>query len=174
MPRRIHYTYTRPGKETGTYEHRLVVDRPELKVMLMEDYRGRTLEIDGRIVAEPGSALLWFVEPDRWHDIGRFYLADGTFTGWYTNFCTPLEIDGDRWASTDLFLDHWLWPTGGRQWLDEDELAAAIHDGLLDEMTQTKIADERVFIQSRLDAGDWPPRAAREMDLTAARGLIGS
>ena len=40
MSRLIHYTYMRPGKETDTYDHWLVIDEPDLKVMLMEEYKG--------------------------------------------------------------------------------------------------------------------------------------
>ena len=31
---------------------------------------------------------------DVWHDVGRFHLADGTFTGYYANILTPVGIDG--------------------------------------------------------------------------------
>jgi predicted RNA-binding protein associated with RNAse of E/G family len=172
MPRLIHYSYTRPGKNTAVYDHWLVVDRPELKVLLMEAYAGDPLVIDGKIVAEPGAALLWFVFPGVWHDIGRFHLADDTFTGWYTNLCTPVEIHKNTWASTDLFLDHWMTPNGYQSWLDEDELADAVRAELLDESTRSQIAGERSRIQTHLDLGAWPPPIAVELDLQAARGLL--
>ena len=172
MPRLIHYSYTRPGKDTAIYDHRLVVDEPELKVLLMEEYRGHPLVIDGGVVVEPGAALLWFVFPGVWHDIGRFHLADDTFTGWYTNLCTPVEIEQNVWASTDLFLDHWMTPHGFQSWLDEDELADAVRADLLDDATQSRIAGERSRIQAHLDVGGWPPPIAVELDLQAARGLL--
>jgi predicted RNA-binding protein associated with RNAse of E/G family len=172
MPRIIHYSYTRPGKDTAVYDHWLVVDRPELKVLLMEAYAGDPLVIDGKVVAEPGAALLWFVFPGAWHDIGRFHLADDTFTGWYTNLCTPVEIRENTWASTDLFLDLWMTPDGFQSWLDEDELADAVREELLDDSTQSQIAGERSRIQTHLDLGAWPPPIAVELDLQAARGLL--
>jgi len=172
MPHLIHYSYTRPGKDTAIYDHRLVIDEPELKVLLMEEYRGNPLVIDGNVVAEPGAALLWFVFPGVWHDIGRFHLADDTFTGWYTNLCTPVEIEQNTWASTDLFLDHWMTPNGFQSWLDEDELADAVRADLLDDATQSRIAGERSRIQAHLDVGAWPPPIAVELDLQAARGLL--
>lgn len=172
MSRIIHYTYTRPGKGTETYEHWLVVDESDLKVMLMEDYRGRRLTVDDETVAGPGSALLWFVFPDRWYDIGRFHLADDSFTGWYTNLCTPVAMEGDRWASTDLFLDHWTSLDGRQIWLDEEELASVTQAGLLDEVTQIRIREERTAIQAHLDAGAWPPQVAIDLDLEKARSLL--
>ncbi len=172
MPRLIHYSYARPGKDTAIYDHRLVIDEPEFKVLLMEEYGGNPLVIEGNVVAEPGAALLWFVFPGVWHDIGRFHLADDTFTGWYTNLCTPVEIEQNAWASTDLFLDHWMTPNGFQSWLDEDELADAVRADLLDDATQSRIAGERSRIQAHLDVGAWPPPIAVELDLQAARGLL--
>jgi len=168
----IHYSYTRPGKDTAVYDHRLVIDEPDLKVLLMEDYRGDPLVIEDGVAVEPGAALLWFVFPGVWHDIGRFHLADDTFTGWYTNLCTPVEIHRNAWASTDLFLDHWLTPDGFQSWLDEDELAAAVRANLVDEATRSQIAAERSRIQAHLDVGTWPPPVAAELDLQTARGLL--
>ncbi len=172
MSRLIHYTYIRPGKEVDTYDHWLVIDEPDVKVMLMEEYKGQPLVIDGKIAAEPGASLLWFVFPGAWHDVGRFHLADDTWTGWYTNLCTPVEMRQNTWASTDLFLDNWMTPDGRHSWLDGDELTLAIDDGLLTEKTQQRIHQERRTIQSHIDIGAWPPRVAREMDLHDARGLV--
>jgi predicted RNA-binding protein associated with RNAse of E/G family len=172
MSRLIHYSYSRPGKDTAIYDHQLVIDEPDIKVLLMEDYRGDPLVIEGHVVAEPGAALLWFVFPGVWHDIGRFHLADDTFTGWYTNLCTPVQIERNEWASTDLFLDHWMTPDGFQSWLDEDELADAVRADLVDDATQSHIAGERSRIQAHLDVGAWPPEIAVELDLEAARGLL--
>lgn len=174
MQRTIHYHYTRPGRESGTYQHRLVADEPDVKVMLMDHYQGRPLVIDGVTVAAAGSPLLWFVFPGRWHDIGRFHLPDGTFTGWYTNLCTPIEIFGPSWSSTDLFLDHWTSVDGWEKWLDEDELAAAIQLGLVSDAWQREIVREREMIQAELDGGRWPPDVALTMDLESARWLTSS
>src|SRR5690625_7056866 len=61
------------------------------------------------VILEAGAPAIWFTFPGLWHDIGRFYLLDDTFTGYYTNIMTPVEFhDPLRWSTTDLFLDHWL------------------------------------------------------------------
>ncbi len=172
MPRPIHYVYSRPGKSVGTYDHQLIVDRPDLKIMLMEGYDGEPLRIEGEAALEPGASLLWFVFPGAWHDVGRFHLADDTFTGWYTNLCTPVEMEGDTWSSTDLFLDHWMTPDGLHVWLDEDELVGAIEAGHVSEEMQRSIEKERAFIQSNLDVGSWPPPIALEFSLEDARDLL--
>lgn len=172
MPRAIAFEYSRPGKSVGTYDHQLIVDEPELKIMLMDDYDGEPIRINDEIVVEPGASLLWFVFPGAWHDVGRFHLADGTFTGWYTNLCTPVATEGDTWSSTDLFLDHWTTPEGLHAWLDEDELLDAIEAGHVSEEWQRAIEKERAFIQSNLDVGAWPPPVALEFGLEEARALL--
>ena len=172
MPRPIRYKYGRPGKSVETYEHQLIVDEPELKIMLMEDYGGEPIRINRETVVDPGASLLWYVFPGAWHDVGRFHLADDTFTGWYTNLCTPVEMEGDTWSSTDLFLDHWMTPEGKHTWLDEDELAGAIAAGHVSGEWRTAIEKERALIQSNLTVGAWPPPIALEFGLDEARALL--
>jgi predicted RNA-binding protein associated with RNAse of E/G family len=156
----------------GTYDHQLIVDEPELKIMLMEDYDGEPIRINDETVVEPGASLLWYVLPGAWHDIGRFHLADDTLTGWYTNLCTPIEMEGETWSSTDLFLDHWMTPEGKHSWLDEDELTGAIDAGLVSAEWQRSIEKERATIQSNLDVGAWPPPIALEFGLEEARACL--
>jgi uncharacterized protein DUF402 len=50
------------------------------------------VHVRGASVLELGAPILWFVFPDKWYDVARFHLADRTFTGWYTNLCTPVVI----------------------------------------------------------------------------------
>ena len=133
---------------------------------------GESGRIDDTVVAEPGASLLWFIFPEAWHDIGRFHLADDTFTGWYTNLCTPVQVDEQEWSSPDLCLDHWMTPDGYQTWLDEDELHDAVAAGLLDAATRKRIHDERSRIQTHLDLGAWPPPVALDMDLRTVRGLL--
>src|SRR5437867_13446130 len=101
----IAYEYHRPGKGTTVYRETLVVERPDVLVLLHEPHEGKAMEIDGRVALANGAPIVWFVFPDGWADVGRFHDASGTFTGWYTNLCTPVERDGLNRSSTDLFLD---------------------------------------------------------------------
>jgi hypothetical protein len=74
---------------------------------------------------------------------------------------------------TDLFLDYWQ-PADGSpgEWLDEDELDAALRASLLDAASFDIVQAERAAIAAELIAGTWPPARAREMDLAEARRLL--
>src|SRR3954471_9296165 len=118
--------YLRSGNANVLYRERLLTDRPDMKILLAEPDASRDIRVDGSLILQAGAPILWFVFPGAWHDIGRFHLADGSFTGWYTNLCTPILMKSGRWSTTDLFLDHWQPANGDGRWVDEDEFAAAV------------------------------------------------
>jgi len=157
----VRFVYHRPGKGTSVFEQRQITDWPALKVLELAHYDGPPIRVGQDVVLEPGARVLWFVIPGAWYDVGRFHQADGRPTGWYTNFCTPVVIDGAEWRSTDLFLDHWLPTSGPGRWLDEDELAAARSSGLLPAPELSRLDLERARVTDRLAARDWPPPAVR-------------
>jgi predicted RNA-binding protein associated with RNAse of E/G family len=159
--RTISLQYFRPGKPTATYVERLLLDRPEVKVLAMDVVGGNEMKVGKATVFEPGSTLTWFVFPGQWHDIGKFYLADRAFTGWYTNICTPVLLTRDRWSVTDLFLDLWLSPEGEAQWLDVDEFDAAVRSGTLDPELAREARSEQARIDASVAKGDWPPEICR-------------
>jgi predicted RNA-binding protein associated with RNAse of E/G family len=169
---RIRYVYRRPGKPTTVYDQWLVLDRPDVKVTLQENYQGPPLQVGHQVVLEPGAPIVWFLFPDAWHDIGRFHLADGAFTGWYTNLTTPVELTPEAWSAGDLFLDLWTPASGPSVWLDEDEFEAACRAGTLDPATRRRVLNERALIDLQVAAGAWPPAIARDIDLSQARGLL--
>lgn len=172
MARSITYRYRRPGRSEQTFEQRLVLDRPDTKVLLTDHYNGERLTVNGRPVLEPSAPIVWYVFPEKWHDIGRFHLADETFTGWYTNLTAPVEIKGDVWSATDMFLDLWQPAEGGTAvWLDEDEFKRAAKDKLIDSTTRQRVRNERTMIALQVDQGIWPPPIARDIDLAQARAL---
>lgn len=167
----VRYRYRRPGKPTTVYEQWLVLDRPDLKVMLLDAYAGDPLSVAGTTVLERGAAIVWFVFPEKWHDIGRFHRANGTFTGWYTNLTTPIEMSEREWSAGDLFLDLWTPVTGPSVWLDEDEFEAAFKAKRLDAATRRRALNERAIIDLQVSAGQWPPPVARNIDLAQAQSL---
>jgi hypothetical protein len=170
MTRLIHYEYQRPGKPVQTYEEWLVLDRPDAKVLLQE-YTGPDLELAGSPMLEHGAPAVWYVFPEKWHDIARFHLRDGTLTGFYTNLCMPVKINADRWVGRDLFLDLWQ-PAGAEaRWLDEAELAAAVRSGLIDASTRKRIQNERSLIDLQVSQSAWPPPIVRDLSLEQARAL---
>lgn len=174
IPRLIHYEYTRPGKETKFYDQWLVHESESIVVLFTERYAGPKLSIEGEQAMDVGGSILWFLFPGAWHDIGKFYLSDGTFTGWYTNLCTPWQANGDDWSSTDLFLDHWISVAGKSVWLDEDEFEEACAKKLLTEDQQERTREQRDQIQQKINAKSWPPAEVEVMDLEEARATVQS
>src|SRR5690606_28200494 len=118
----------------------------------------RPVVVDDRIILDEGSPAIWFTFPGAWHDIGRFHLPDGTFTGIYTNILTPVRfLDASRWETTDLFLD--VWQPAGRpaRLLDEDEFEHAIARGWLDSESAHAARREAARILALAARNDWPP-----------------
>jgi len=171
MARSIVYEYRRPGKPAAIYHEWLVLERPDVKVLLLDPYEGTRVLLGDAVIQDTGAPIVWYVFPDRWYDVGRFHLGDGTVTGWYTNLCLPPVLEGDRWIGNDLFLDLWQPVSGDAQWLDEDELEQAMRDRLIDRGTRRRIDNERAMIELQLGDGAWPPPIARDIDLTQARAL---
>ena len=161
----ISLEYLRPGKGTVTYRERLIIDRAEVKVLLTDPDVSRDIHVDGSLILQAGAPMLWYVFPGAWHDIGRFHLADGTFTGWYTNLCTPILMKGSRWSTTDLFLDHWLPSGGAGKWVDEDEFTSAASSGVLTDELATAARAEHRRIDSLVQSGAWPPDSVMRVDL---------
>ena len=132
-PATVAIHYHRPGRGTEIYRQRVLAREEDAIVTLQRRTPlAAPMQVDGATILEPGSPVIWFTFPGRWHDIGLFALADGTPTGAYVNILTPVEFIGpDAWRTTDLFLDIWI-PHGGQaRLLDEDELAAAEAAGLI-------------------------------------------
>ena len=173
MTTRVRIHYHRPDRGTTVFEEHLVLDRPDVKVTLLDTYDGKEAFAGGRLILSAGAPVVWFVYPALCRDVGRFHLADGTFTGWYTNLRAPMRMDGNDWYCTDLFLDHWLPADGSPDtWLDEEELDAARAAGLVGAADVDLARRERATVESELGAG-WPPPLARELDLGRARALVG-
>jgi len=168
----IHYAYHRPGRPTAVYDQLLVLDRPDVKVLFQESYAGPDLAAVGSVIHESGAPIIWFVFPEKWHDVGRFHRADGAFTGWYTNLTKPVEIRGDRWSATDLYLDLWTPAAGTSVWLDKDDLEQATRRKAIDRATRQRIDNERVLIELRLRLGAWPPQITRDIDLPQVLQLL--
>lgn len=169
--RELHIHYRRPPDREQVYEQRLLVDRPEVKI----SYAPRTplntaMEVGGRPVLEPGSPVVWFTFAHTWHDIGRFHLADGTFTGIYANVLTPVELHGSEdepliWRTTDLFLDVWVGTDGRVSVLDEPELEQAESRGWVEPAVARRARREAAELRQRALDGTWPPPVVRDWTL---------
>jgi predicted RNA-binding protein associated with RNAse of E/G family len=126
----------------------------------------------GRTVLEPGAPVVWITYRNRWHDVGRFHLADGTFTGVYANVLTPVEMDGDRWTTTDLCLDLWSGADGTLVVLDEDELRQAERERWTTPETATRAREEAAALLEAARAGRWPGPEVHEWTLERARETL--
>lgn len=166
----VHIDYQRPPDRVQVFHQRLVLDRDDVKITLAEGMQSDVpMRIEGAVVMEEGSDLVWFTFPGMWHDIGRFHRADGTFTGYYANILTPPEIDGDKWRTMDLYLDVWLAPGSGPVLLDEDEFDLAVGKELLDADVARRAREEADRLMAAAAAGTWPPPIVREWTLERVR-----
>lgn len=167
----LHINYHRPPTGLRVYRQRLLLDRPWVQVSFQRHTPVKEpMEVAGRTVLEPGSPVVWFTFPDRWHDIGRFHLADGTFTGYYANILTPVVLhlghqEPLQWRTTDLFLDVWLGRDGTVAVLDESELAEAEAGGAVERATAERARAEARRLVRDAGLGVWPPPVARAWTL---------
>jgi predicted RNA-binding protein associated with RNAse of E/G family len=167
---RIHYLRL-PDRE-DLFHQRIVLERPDVIVSVTDPLQSLGPLREGELVLlERGARIVWLTFPGAWHDIGRFHLRDGTFTGYYANILTPVEIeepaqDGCHvWRTTDLFLDVWLPPGGPAAMLDEDELNEALERGHIDPDQALRARAEAERLMALATAGGWPPPVAREWTL---------
>jgi len=168
----VHIHYLRPPDRKEIFTQDLILDTPTVKVTLARAVPfDPPIEIHGEIALEQGSDAVWFTFPGRWHDIGRFHRADGSFTGVYANILTPARIqEGGIWHTTDLFLDIWLTPAGKLLVLDRDELREALHRGWVSPETARRAEDEVTWIEGSFKEGTWPPPVVREWTRERALG----
>ncbi len=128
------------------------------------------IAVGGATILEPGSPVIWFTFPGKWHDIGLFHRADGAYTGLYANALTPVEpLGAHSWTTTDLCLDVWVSPGGVAQVLDEADLDRAEANSLIDGKLATRARREAEALLRGYRAGTWPPPIVGEWPLGRAR-----
>jgi predicted RNA-binding protein associated with RNAse of E/G family len=166
-PERVRIHYRRLPDAEEIFDQRLVLERSDVIVTVTDPLAlERPVRAGGHVVLEPRARAVWFTFPGAWHDVGRFHLADGTFTGYYANILTPPILEGCEWRTTDLFLDIWVPARGGpAEVLDEDELVRALEAGHVDRHTAERARAEAEHLLGLAAGGMWPPRIAREWTL---------
>jgi predicted RNA-binding protein associated with RNAse of E/G family len=161
-----------PDRET-VFTQALVAEEGDCTVTFLPAAEvKRETVVDGRTVLEPGSPVVWFTYRDRWHDVGRFHRADGTFTGFYANALTPVVFHGRTWETTDLCLDVWVGVDGRVEILDRDEFDAALAAGWIDARTAARALAEAESLAQAARAGTWPPPEVRAWTLPRARAAV--
>lgn len=169
----VHYRRL-PDREQ-VFEQKLVHDAGEYVVTLLEKAPlERPVTAGGETVLEPGAPVVWLTYPARWYDIGLFHLRDGTFTGYYANVLTPVEMGTTRWETTDLCLDVWVGKDGRVEILDEEEFAEAVRRGWLDEETAALARGTAASISAGARLGAWPPSHVTEWTLDRVRDHLRS
>jgi predicted RNA-binding protein associated with RNAse of E/G family len=172
---RVLIHYHRLPDHTQVFDQAVVDETDETVVTLAEAVSlPRPVLAGDDVILEPGAPVVWFTFPGAWHDIGRFHLADGTFTGYYANILTPPEMEPGLWRTTDLCLDVWLPVAGPVQLLDEDEFEDAVRARWLDAPTAARARSEAARLVGEAERGVWPPPPVRRWTLGAARARLGS
>jgi predicted RNA-binding protein associated with RNAse of E/G family len=172
----VQIRYLHPPDREELFSQPLVYDDGRVKVSYAPRIVTRAaIQIDSDLVLERGSDIVWFTFPGEWHDIGRFHLADGTFTGVYANILTPARFESEHaWTTTDLFLDIWLPRRSAGstpQVLDQDEFDLAVESGWIDEETRVRALAEVERILEATAAGAWPPPVVNAWPLERVREL---
>lgn len=168
--RRAAIHYRRLPDRVQLFEQPILAETPEYVVTFAEAVAlERPVLAGGRVVLEPGAPVVWFTYPGRWYDVGRFHLADGSYTGAYANILTPVRMEGDRWETTDLCLDVWVGADGEVAVLDEEDLAAAIERGWIDAPTAAEAREQADALATAARRGQWPPPHIAQWDLRRAR-----
>lgn len=159
--------YRRPPDRLEVFEQVVVEDDGECVITFLPSAQVRKpMEVGGRVVLETGSPVVWFTyRGDVCHDVGRFHLADGTFTGVYVNILTPVRMERAEWETTDLFLDVWISAEGEIEVLDRDEFLAAYDAGWIDFGIAMLVGAEMEKVVTGAHEGTWPSRHVREWTL---------
>ena len=172
MSDRVRIHYRRLPDHEEIFDQRIVAEREDVIVTVTGPLDlPQPLRAEGRLLLEPGARAVWLTFPGAWHDVGRFHLRDGTFTGYYGNILTPVEWtppsggEPHVWHTTDLFLDVFVSPTGRVALLDQDELEAALREGHIAAELAASARAEADRLLALAGAGGWPPAVAREWTL---------
>lgn len=172
-PRWVDIHYRRLPDRLSVFRQRLVEETAECSVTLVGSVNlPRPVTAGERTILEPGAPVVWFTFPGEWFDVGRFHLLDGSFTGYYANLLTPVEMDGDRWQTTDLCLDLWMDASGAVEMLDVDEFDEALSRGWMDEATASSARRHADALEARARAGHWPPEPVLRWPLERARSEL--
>lgn len=170
-PENVRIHYRRPPDRLQVFEQALVEDDGACIVTYLPSAQlKKPVMAGGRAVLEAGAPVVWFTwRGDVWHDVGRFHMADGTFTGLYANVLTPVQMRGGEWETTDLFLDVWMGADGRVEILDRDEFDAALAAGWIDAATAARALAEAERLAADARAGTWPPALVHAWTLERVR-----
>ena len=170
----VEIRYRRPPDRLQIFRQHLIHEAPDVVVTFAQAMSfPQAMRIDGDVVLEEGSDVVWFTFPGVWHDIGRFHRADGTFTGIYANVLTPPVMKGLDWETTDLFLDVWVGPDAEATLLDEEEFEEAVGRGWLEDDIVQRARQEAQRLMAAAGRGAWPPTVVTEWTRERCLAVLG-
>jgi hypothetical protein len=97
-----------------------------------------------------GDVAITRFDEGRWWYQTRYRGADGESRGTYVNVCTPVELFPEAIRYTDLHVDVVKRPDGEVSRVDDDELDAAVADGLVGEELAEKARSTAAAIERSL------------------------
>ena len=161
VPRSFDYRYLRPPDRLDIFHATLLHESEEMLVLTHIVHPTHPVRLRNREVLLDGSSIVWFLFKDQPFDVGRFYLPDDTWTGFYVDITEPVHWDGADADSidtvVDLFLDVWITPTGEYDVLDEDELDEAARLGHVTRQQVDAAREALQSVTSKLARGIFPP-----------------
>lgn len=159
--------YRRPPDRVQVLEQEIVYrDASVLVSFLRSAAVAGPVFVDGALMVEPGSPVVWFTFAGARHDVGRFHSAAGDFTGLYSDILEPVTLPaGNDMELTDLFLDVWIGHGRAPVLLDEDELAEAQAHGWITDRQATAARAEAKRLLRLYQQQAWPPPIVNEWTL---------
>jgi predicted RNA-binding protein associated with RNAse of E/G family len=170
VPRPFDYRYCRPPNREDVYHATLLAESDDHLVLTHVVHpRQPVVELGSEtVILEAGSSIVWFLFKGRPYDVGRFYLADGTWTGYYVDITEPVSWQGADAGTlqpvTDLFLDIWIAPDGRIIVLDEDELEEALQRGWITREQHRHTLRVRDMLLAEIEVGTFPPEVVVSWD----------
>jgi uncharacterized protein len=159
------YTYHRLPDHVSTYQGTLL-DATCDHLIIAQQIRSRApFLVEGQTVLEDGSWALWFLLKGRSYDVARFYRSNGEWMGYYVD-----TLEGTRWDGADPatlqplidhFLDLWIGRDGRVVVLDEDELLAAEHAGVIGIDNARTARHTVTTLRMDVERGAFPPPLVR-------------
>lgn len=174
MSETVTINYRRPPDRLDVFTQHVVRREGDLVVTLLDSATvSKPVEVDGRVILEPGAPVVWFTWRNRWYDVGRFHTVDGEFTGCYANILTPVDIDTNPWETTDLFLDVWVGSDGEVRLLDEADFQDAVDRDWISSATAATAREHAESLIAAARQGVWPHREVHQWTLERARAELG-
>jgi hypothetical protein len=99
---------------------------------------------------------LWFVWPGAWHAVWVSWFEPGVHWGWYGNLQEPFRRTGAGIETMDMMLDVLVERDGSWRWKDEDDFAAMLATGVVDEATAAAVRAAGHEVVRMSEAGEAP------------------